>query len=60
MLLSAPAHNYYMYHLEKLIGGREERIVTYVIAGPCVDVKDKARVEECPHPLIAALRSHVR
>lgn len=26
----------------------EEQVVTYVIAQPCVDVKDKACVDECP------------
>ncbi|GHG44766.1 hypothetical protein GCM10011331_03610 [Flavimobilis marinus] len=43
---------------EDLLGGRtvaldpgsrvEGQIVTYVIAQPCVDVKDRACVEECP------------
>jgi NAD-dependent dihydropyrimidine dehydrogenase PreA subunit len=27
---------------------REERFVTYVIALPCVDIKDRACVDECP------------
>ena len=26
----------------------EETCVTYVIAEPCVDIKDKACIEECP------------
>jgi NAD-dependent dihydropyrimidine dehydrogenase PreA subunit len=29
-------------------GNREERFVTYVIALPCVDIKDRACVDECP------------
>jgi NAD-dependent dihydropyrimidine dehydrogenase PreA subunit len=27
---------------------REERFVTYIIALPCVDIKDRACVDECP------------
>jgi NAD-dependent dihydropyrimidine dehydrogenase PreA subunit len=29
-------------------GNREEHFVTYVIALPCVDIKDRACVDECP------------
>jgi NAD-dependent dihydropyrimidine dehydrogenase PreA subunit len=29
-------------------GDREETFVTYTIAEPCVDLKDKACIEECP------------
>jgi len=29
-------------------GDREETSVTYTIAEPCVDIKDKACIEECP------------
>ena len=48
---------------------RKEPFVTYVIAEPCVDIKDKACIEECPvdciyegarmlyiHPTSASLR----
>ncbi|MDQ0834446.1 NAD-dependent dihydropyrimidine dehydrogenase PreA subunit [Streptomyces achromogenes] len=36
--------------------------MTYVIAEPCVDVKDKARVEECPVDCVyeGQLQSQVR
>jgi NAD-dependent dihydropyrimidine dehydrogenase PreA subunit len=30
------------------IATRKETFVTYVIAEPCVDIKDKACIEECP------------
>src|SRR6202046_1132182 len=33
---------------KKPAGDREETFVTYTIAEPCVDLKDKACIEECP------------